>query len=64
MIVRFKHYYDSLNIALILVMTFPLLSVSNSFNIYRIKVNGGHSAAINVIINFLDKLNQGMNFKI
>ena len=45
-------------------MTFPLLSVSNSFNIYRIKVNGGHSAAVNVIINFLDKLNQGMNFKI
>ena len=54
MIMQFKHFYNILNIALIL---------APGYDIYGMQLNEGHFSSGTVIIHFLDKPYQGINFK-
>ena len=54
MIIRVKHFHDTLNI----VLYCPI-----SFNINGMKLNEGDFSSGTAIIHFLDKLRQKINFK-
>ena len=64
-LIRLKFFYNNLIVVLILApgREFYELNLSNSFNIYGLKLNTVHFFSGTVITHFLDKLYQEINFK-
>ena len=64
-LIRLRYFYNNLIIVLILApgREFSELNLSNSFNIYGLKLNTVHFFSATVITHFLDKLYQEINFK-
>ena len=65
MIIRFKHFHDTLNIPLISALgcSWSCKMCPISFNIYGMKLHEGDFSIGTAIIHFLDKLHQKINFQ-
>ena len=67
-LILLKHFHDSLNIVVILALSFGFFSAKYaqfpiSFNIYGVKLNEWHLTILTVIIHFWDKPYKEINFK-